>query len=1205
MTRKSKTGRELEQRVTNAYRAMGARRVRHDVELAGNQIDVYVELEAPGRLLHRIAVEVKDWSKPVGIDIVNSFAQIVNLLHGERLIDEGVIVSTKGFSKQARNAAQTYGILLLEPAELDAMVAEVQAMAGQVRSLPFADEQSMVAPARPKRRRTVAIIIILAVVVSLVLTILVQPYSSPEPGGIPDGSFFWIVQVLVSFIAILASVVQLTGLDVRELFSSRPAGASVEAFPFHVIGDFDELLDYLFPDPTAPVLPDRSIRFLPRIADDLDAAFRQQECILVRGRSKTGKTREVVELLRRWWYTGPTVLLAKNHVGLYPPYTVPTTLPVRNLVLFFDDVDRYCGDADAVKRLDQTIDFFADRCHEPGELRAIATVRQEPEFWGKLHYDESDPPWNEFEMLSLPPLPPDVARRLIDHLAQDCDIAVDPAVAEDLAAKNDGTFLNLALSFRGWLHEGVKQVGAEQAAAFEGNLLATWRRRYERLVELLPEAGPIYAAVDLLQTLDVPLLPTVIAELATEMNLGRAYHLSDGLFHRILQKLTLSPWLDWYRDPRWRRRRGVVTLLIFYGFFYLLFCVAPASFQVDLFRAMADELWLRLLIISPLLIPLALSLILRWHHRWKQRRVQGALDRLLETEFPLRDNELRPYEGQSEGNGASRAWTPAFFAGRGGTAAFRRLAAPRLATVYWTWAEGLRAAGELGPARSFARLAGRLAPNHPMPPFVLGTLWYDQANFRRALVDFARSRALNPSASAALALERIAWCFYQLEEFEQVETAAGQALALMPTLPAARWARGMARLHQGRIEPGLADCRRAALARTVPMPDLAAALDTALVAARFQDWADQVSRLLERDRPARRRRTALWRRVKGLALGLMRALALGLLLGAPYVSRNSNENAMGTVRLVDVYLTLYPRAPYLLAVRCAGYLEFGDYEQAIADFTEAIRLDPDFVGAYKVRGDAHSYRGRAYGNVGDYEQAIADYTEVIRLDPDNAVAYHNRGYAYREMGEYEQAIADYTEAIRLDPDNAVAYSNRGVVYNQMGEYEQAIADFTEAIRLDPDSAWAYSDRGSIYNGMGEYEQAIADFTEAIRLDPDSTWAYSDRGYAYREMGEYEQAIADYTEAIRLDPDNAVAYSNRGWGYNGMGEYEQAIADYTEAIRLDPDYAWAYSERAYAYRAQGNLTATRADWERAVELYEAQGQTDNAAQVRGLLSELKD
>lgn len=117
-------GKELEMRVAQAYRQLGARKVEHNVELAGNQIDVYVELETPGNLLHTIAVEVKDWSSPVGIDVVNDFGQIVKLLHSERVVDEGILVSSAGFSRPARNAAQVYGIRLLAPTDLETMAHE-------------------------------------------------------------------------------------------------------------------------------------------------------------------------------------------------------------------------------------------------------------------------------------------------------------------------------------------------------------------------------------------------------------------------------------------------------------------------------------------------------------------------------------------------------------------------------------------------------------------------------------------------------------------------------------------------------------------------------------------------------------------------------------------------------------------------------------------------------------------------------------------------------------------------------------------------------------------------------------------------------------------------------------------------------------------------------------------------------------------------
>ena len=151
MTKKAtKTGKELERWVADAYRQMGAREVEHDVPMAGNQIDVYVELETPGRLLHCIAIEVKDWSKPVGIDVVNGFATITKLLRNECLIDEGIIVSASGFSRPARNAAETYDIRLLEPADLEAMVAEAKTRREPAEEpLPEPAEEPLPEPAEP------------------------------------------------------------------------------------------------------------------------------------------------------------------------------------------------------------------------------------------------------------------------------------------------------------------------------------------------------------------------------------------------------------------------------------------------------------------------------------------------------------------------------------------------------------------------------------------------------------------------------------------------------------------------------------------------------------------------------------------------------------------------------------------------------------------------------------------------------------------------------------------------------------------------------------------------------------------------------------------------------------------------------------------------------------------------------------------------
>jgi tetratricopeptide (TPR) repeat protein len=188
-------------------------------------------------------------------------------------------------------------------------------------------------------------------------------------------------------------------------------------------------------------------------------------------------------------------------------------------------------------------------------------------------------------------------------------------------------------------------------------------------------------------------------------------------------------------------------------------------------------------------------------------------------------------------------------------------------------------------------------------------------------------------------------------------------------------------------------------------------------------------------------------------------------------------------------------------------------------------------------------------NKADYQGAIADYNEAIRLQPDLANAYKSRGNAKYRLGDKQGAIQDYNEAIRLQPDFANAYSNRGIAKSDLGDKQGAIVDYNEAIRLQPDLAATYSNRGNAKYRLGDKQGAIVDYNEAIRLQPDFANAYSNRGIAKSDLGDKQGAIQDYNEAIRLQPDLANAYSNRGITKFDLGDKQGAIVDYREAARL--------------------------------------------------------
>jgi tetratricopeptide (TPR) repeat protein len=158
------------------------------------------------------------------------------------------------------------------------------------------------------------------------------------------------------------------------------------------------------------------------------------------------------------------------------------------------------------------------------------------------------------------------------------------------------------------------------------------------------------------------------------------------------------------------------------------------------------------------------------------------------------------------------------------------------------------------------------------------------------------------------------------------------------------------------------------------------------------------------------------------------------------------------------------------------YLERNKHDQAIAEYSEALRLEPSSSIAYCQRATAHRHKG-------DADRAIADCTAALRLAPNLAAAYKERANAYFERRQWDQALADYTQALRLNPAYMIAYYNRGLVYFNQGKFDLAIVEFTKAIELDAAYAPAFGYRSLCHLKKCNFDQARADCAEATRLDP--------------------------------------------------------------------------------------------------------------------------
>ncbi|MFK4496749.1 tetratricopeptide (TPR) repeat protein [Bradyrhizobium japonicum] len=143
------------------------------------------------------------------------------------------------------------------------------------------------------------------------------------------------------------------------------------------------------------------------------------------------------------------------------------------------------------------------------------------------------------------------------------------------------------------------------------------------------------------------------------------------------------------------------------------------------------------------------------------------------------------------------------------------------------------------------------------------------------------------------------------------------------------------------------------------------------------------------------------------------------------------------------------------------------------------------IGFSPLRGSliafAYEGRGRIALRHSDWRRAIADFDEAIHLNPNRASLYRDRAQARRQNGDLELAIEDYDEAIAHDPRHAAPYHQRGLALAATGDLDRAILSYNTAVRLDPSDAQARLDRGLAFLARGQADDARADFEAALAL----------------------------------------------------------------------------------------------------------------------------
>lgn len=257
-----------------------------------------------------------------------------------------------------------------------------------------------------------------------------------------------------------------------------------------------------------------------------------------------------------------------------------------------------------------------------------------------------------------------------------------------------------------------------------------------------------------------------------------------------------------------------------------------------------------------------------------------------------------------------------------------------------------------------------------------------------------------------------------------------------------------------------------------------------------------------------------------------------------------------------------PRRPQPLASKAASAQAatacMNDQKSASVD-TAIKGCDAVISETLKNLANAYYFRGTAKFGKSDFDGAIGDYGQALRLDPSDPDYLNSRAAAFEAKKDIDRALADYNEAIKTNPNSIYAYNNRGAAFQRKGDFARAAADYGEVTRLQPNNLDAWGARCWVRAiSPGQTQQALADCNAALKIKADAAEVLDTRGFVYLKLGQSDNAIKDFDAALKGDPKLAGSLYGRGLAKLRKGDRNGGSTDMAAAKAIKSDIAEEFS-----------------------------------------------
>lgn len=288
-------------------------------------------------------------------------------------------------------------------------------------------------------------------------------------------------------------------------------------------------------------------------------------------------------------------------------------------------------------------------------------------------------------------------------------------------------------------------------------------------------------------------------------------------------------------------------------------------------------------------------------------------------------------------------------------------------------------------------------------------------------------------------------------------------------------------------------------------------------------------------------------------------------------------------------------------------MESDNYQDAISLFTRAIQL----AAAPETLIDPANvfyFRGYSHLVTRSYKNAIADFTESLRITPENfctPCAFANRGIAYFELSDVDSALNDFLESRKYDAAPAEIHHNIGLIYQKKGDFDNAVQAFTEAVKRDPTFADSHSHLADLFFKGKQFERAIESMSRVLSAEPNNWRVLNNRGIAFIKLGNYSEGIDDLNRAKLINPEIDQSDETRSSPIDKQ-LFLSEMAKYNQLLTSDANSAAAYLSRATLFNLVADFERARADLDKAIainaELVEAYHQRGKALEKLGLKNE---